>query len=425
MKVWMTLLTLLVSLVLGIACNDTKKSDADVAIDTDVATENDAITDEEILPDSDGILPDGEEKDDEDGVATESEAKPDDDTYVIGECIPVTITDVVLVSSRYEGGLTTAIGAEALQDFFSLQFYIDETTLQTELAVGSYDLGAGKNKNYATCTECALIFEDYDPDAGTIAKRYFQYDGSIEISEVKEGTLESKGTISARLVEVTIESGTYISTPVPGGTCYEVTGSWDTICVPNCEGKVCGSDGCGGICGDGCEPGTQCNAEQTGCVPCTVIHITDIASNTNYPNVYEGSLVENIGDEAFEDFFWIEFYGEQNVGSYDLTDTNYADCPWCVMVVQDASEDPNALPKYFFQETGTLVIEAINPMEDEMGAESKGHLEGVRLVEVTIDENYTSTPVPGGACLQIAHAAWDTMPDSEPVPDNDTETPDE
>ena len=50
-----------------------------------------------------------------------------------------------------------------------------------------------------------------------------------------------------------------------------------TPCSPNCEGKVCGSDGCGGDCGT-CEPGQGCNGSgQCGskqitctpdCVPC-------------------------------------------------------------------------------------------------------------------------------------------------------------
>ncbi len=396
-----------------VSCDDGTKSEGDTdvtASDTEGAiTDDDVIVTDQPQPDSDTLVTD-EIEGDGDTLATD-ETTPDEDAYVIGECTSITVTDIVLIagSNRYEGGFSTPLGDETLADIFSLQFYIDATTPQTELAVGSYDLGAGNNTNFATCTECALIFEDYNPDEGTIAKRHFQYDGSIEISEVKEGTLESKGTISARLVEVTID-GEYNSVPVPGGICYEVTGSWDTICVPDCTDKVCGSDGCGGSCGAGCEPGTQCNEDQTGCVPCTEISITKIAPNADYPNVYEGIVVEPIGNTDFEDIFWIEFYGEQAVGTYDLTDTNYADCPWCVMVVQDASEDPNAVPKYFFQETGNLVIEEINPVNGEMGAESKGHLEGVRLVEVTIDENYTSTPVPGGACLTITEAAWDTMP---------------
>jgi hypothetical protein len=36
---------------------------------------------------------------------------------------------------------------------------------------------------------------------------------------------------------------------------------WVSICVPNCEGKVCGDDGCGGLCGT-CNNGYYCNIGQ-------------------------------------------------------------------------------------------------------------------------------------------------------------------
>ncbi|KKW01417.1 MAG: Galactose oxidase [Parcubacteria group bacterium GW2011_GWA2_48_9] len=42
--------------------------------------------------------------------------------------------------------------------------------------------------------------------------------------------------------------------------------SFQVGCVPACIGKVCGSDGCGGSCGD-CSAGTICSGES--CVPCT------------------------------------------------------------------------------------------------------------------------------------------------------------
>lgn len=38
-------------------------------------------------------------------------------------------------------------------------------------------------------------------------------------------------------------------------------------CTPNCAGRVCGTDGCGGSCGS-CATGTSCNASGT-CVACT------------------------------------------------------------------------------------------------------------------------------------------------------------
>ena len=40
----------------------------------------------------------------------------------------------------------------------------------------------------------------------------------------------------------------------------------DQPCVPNCSGKVCGPDGCGGMCG-ACDPGVSCLPDGT-CEPC-------------------------------------------------------------------------------------------------------------------------------------------------------------
>jgi len=37
------------------------------------------------------------------------------------------------------------------------------------------------------------------------------------------------------------------------GASWAVDGPWDTCCVPDCEGKICGDDGCGGSCGE-CPP---------------------------------------------------------------------------------------------------------------------------------------------------------------------------
>lgn len=44
--------------------------------------------------------------------------------------------------------------------------------------------------------------------------------------------------------------------------------SSNTKCTPNCSGKACGDDGCGGTCGT-CSGGTPyCNADGTACVVC-------------------------------------------------------------------------------------------------------------------------------------------------------------
>ena len=41
--------------------------------------------------------------------------------------------------------------------------------------------------------------------------------------------------------------------------CFEI------VCEPNCEGKVCGSDGCGGSCGT-CGDDELCSSDQTMCI---------------------------------------------------------------------------------------------------------------------------------------------------------------
>lgn len=48
--------------------------------------------------------------------------------------------------------------------------------------------------------------------------------------------------------------------------CNEAQGA---CCTRNCRGKVCGSDGCGDTCGNGCEDGQVCSADGSACL-CTV-----------------------------------------------------------------------------------------------------------------------------------------------------------
>ena len=54
--------------------------------------------------------------------------------------------------------------------------------------------------------------------------------------------------------------------PMPGGTDCSKTGKYCslgecTVCEPYCEGKQCGGDGCGGICGT-CAEGTSCQGNE-------------------------------------------------------------------------------------------------------------------------------------------------------------------
>ena len=47
--------------------------------------------------------------------------------------------------------------------------------------------------------------------------------------------------------------------------CPDYSGGY-SVCVPNCDGKICGSDGCNGSCGACSGTYSECNAEGTACV---------------------------------------------------------------------------------------------------------------------------------------------------------------
>ena len=221
----------------------------------------------------------------------------------------------------------------------------------------------------------------------SIAKYYFQESGTLDFTKVKEGTLESQGTGSFRLVEIDTD---YI--PVAGGKCYEVDNiKWDTICVPQCDGKVCGPDGCGGTCGTGCSEDKTCSADQKSCVDfdCKEITFEEGAYNDSY-GIYLGTYTPNTSED---DMYIFETWTSES-DTYNLSGTNYKDCPLCFVIYE--GEDDNE--KSYFQQKGSVVFSA---NESATGKTVTAKISGLRLEEVTIASNYTSTPVPGGACYEV------------------------
>ena len=340
----------------------------------------------------------------------------DDDTADTGdtavECTGISFESLPLSTqyTGYEGALTEQIGDPAGQDFISLQFYKEDYSEITELVPGTYNLAEGLNTNYGTCLECVLIYEDIDGEA----KTYFQQSGTLTISEIKTGTIESKGTVSAKLVEVTIAED-YTSTPVEGGGCYEIeAGAWDNICIPDCEGKICGSDGCGGTCGDGCEEDKTCNTEGTACVDysCTAITIgqaesVDVMESENYWSYgadYEPSTGEEIADEILVQIFAAPVADD----SFDLSGTNYSDSDQRILALEDpvynTSGALTGLGKTYFQQKGTISFESFDPATGK----TKATISNLRLIEVTIEQGtYISTPVDGGTCLELSSGTID------------------
>jgi hypothetical protein len=111
------------------------------------------------------------------------------------------------------------------------------------------------------------------------------------------------------------------------------------------------------------------------------------------------------------DLFVLELFGGPAplaTGTFDLSkspDNNFSACRHCVAVRQDLGADGTP-QKWYFQAAGRLALDSV---EDPPTPRSAGTMRDLKLVEVTIDpQTYISTPVPGGACLLVDTASWDT-----------------
>lgn len=141
---------------------------------------------------------------------------------------------------------------------------------------------------------------------------------------------------------------------------------------------------------------------------CTQITLADLAldgidANGGY---YGAEVSPNLGGPD-ADVFVALFYGPGAgsfdgglTGSFDLTmngDDNFATCSRCLLVGDG--------DRSYFQSQGTLVIESDS---QQLTGYLNASVTGLRLVEVTIDpDTAASTPVPNGACLEIASADLD------------------
>ncbi|HNT29267.1 MAG TPA: hypothetical protein PKH10_13945, partial [bacterium] len=118
---WFTLCAAVFFALLFVACDDNDKTttDLDTVADTDAATDG-TVTDDVITDD----------------ILTDTEETPDDDAFVIGDCTKVMVQDIAIVEGFYEGAFSMDLGEAALPDLFSIQFYVDATTVKTALTVG-------------------------------------------------------------------------------------------------------------------------------------------------------------------------------------------------------------------------------------------------------------------------------------------------
>ncbi|MEM6291264.1 MAG: hypothetical protein AAGA54_08360 [Myxococcota bacterium] len=152
----------------------------------------------------------------------------------------------------YTGTMFSAVG-EKEEDLFRIEFYPDMEGAYTE-AGAVIDLSMAPSDNYGSCLNCIRLLEDISPDGSSLARQYFQSEGTLTASTNVDG-LDSEFTLSGvRLIEVTIDGGTFESTPVKDGGCVDIVDVTTTAILAPPAGWTCsvGSYNDGMTCDCGC-----------------------------------------------------------------------------------------------------------------------------------------------------------------------------
>ena len=416
MKRFLMLLLVIFQIMLLVSCGDSKKdsetSDTTPDGDTDTAdtvSDGDAADSSDTTPGDTDTVPDGD-------MPENHDSEPDEPAKTAEGCYIFTVDNKTFERWGYVDTFLgdvkdTILGDKNERDVFELF-----TTLQP----GIYDLGNGDNQSSLNCTECVIVKQDFEKEK---EKFFFQESGTLMIEKV-DSDYNIKGTLTAKLVEVEGDPARRKEevTKIAGGDCIAIENwAFDTgICVPDCVGKVCGPDGCGGKCGEGCSGELTCSKDQKSCVPFECRKITfdkvEMLENEDGDYYYQTSVSENLqGSTALPDIMTLHFYGYPYIleeGTIDLgngDNANYETCSECLVLYKDFDLGTEEYVATFFQQSGELVFEEVK----EGTFESKGHA-SFRLIEVEIDD-YTaeSYPVHGGECYEIENMTWDTISASE------------
>lgn len=361
---------------------------------------SDTSGDAEVTPDTAGDMTDttdsGDGRDIEPDSVDTAEVEVDTvgpvcgDLSLTGSLEATDVTGVFTLGGEVDLGL----GDPEIPDVVVFELFSDEA--------GTFRLGQGANENYATCDQCVRVIEDASSGS---ARQFFPTAGSLEIVYLDPSRRAVRFTLSGlEVVEVTIRQADFRSVPVEGGRCYRRLESFTletAPCVAACGDHVCGDDGCGGVCGDGCEAGV-CSLDGLRCETdtsvCQDVEVTGILANPA-AGVYRLNLTElGLGAVSGTDFLQLEFY-ENATGGFSLgagTNRNYRTCGQCVRLIVDGRRE-------FFQREGLLTVSPASEPIAVPGEDAFVDLtfSGVILQEVTLDDEFNSTPKPGGACVRL------------------------
>ncbi|TNF27103.1 MAG: hypothetical protein EP329_20095 [Deltaproteobacteria bacterium] len=323
------------------------------------------------------------------------------------EPFPITVTSPLTYSfeAPVPGAGYTPVFRKELEESLGLPGEVDVFEVQFWRSVydpRSFNLtSAGENDDYATCYECVLVRVDaYADPPGPV---FFQSAGTLEIHAADFMNGHVRFSLDQVLLEEVVIDPTLQWHSSPAGTgrtiaLAAVNPLSDVECVPSCGDNVCGPDGCGGVCGAGCEAPAACQLDGQGCATGAMTQAITVDRLVEHSGTYYFGTITSgpLGAIDSVDRLLLRLAATTAVGSHDLTvapNDDYGTCAQCVSV----SVDTGGALRRFFQSAGTIEL---MPGSNAAQGYIEATLTGVELVEIALDDG-VYVPVAGGATLTL------------------------
>ena len=175
--------------------------------------------------------------------------------------------------------------------------------------------------------------------------------------------------------------------------------------VCSCEGKKCGDDGCGHPCQIECNKDEMCSADQTQCVKCSEITLSDLVqTNASNPSgkFYEYTAEYTPNGGSSKNHFSLQIYNNPNNVYIDFSRQTFDTCTLdkptngdgiCAFIKEYTGD---LITKLYFPQSGVIHI----PTLKNDGSFNDGILvNNPILVEV---DRMTGEPVSDGKCYKIS-----------------------
>ena len=429
------------------SADEDSKSSENNDNDSDTAPEQgDSDNDADTTPDESDSTPD------EDADADSGDSTPDTDTTPADPCNPNPCTSVANSNKECSvfGGTTYKCGCNS-------GYYWDGSTCGTTQTQAVACTGLEENSEWNIVSEVIQTWDEYlaqwvpshegvyneEPSTNRCrfkCKEHYNRQNSKCVADKKTAdciteipenavwngvtsiTQTWNGTESDWLPST---SPRFSETACEENCCFKCDGQhfWDgsdcQLC--SCDGKMCGDDGCGHECGEGCGDDEVCVESTHTCKSCTTVTLSPVAESVNnngyiYFRTTSNAYTPNTGDTTQDDKYILTFKSGAAMSGLDLS-TSIEHCDGkqaldnqflCFSIIEDhkVSDDP----KRFLPKSGTIRVNSVNNGSSFTGngAKINANISGVKMYEMIeyIDNSGIIAKtkyefIPGGDCIIV------------------------